>query len=201
MILVEGKLISEALLQEQFLCNLNACKGACCWEGDYGAPLEEEELDTLKAIYPKVKPFLSPAGISIIEKEGPFTWYEEAEEFGTPLIQSGACAYMTFDDKGIAQCGIEQAYSAGEVDYKKPISCHLYPVRSHYNPKSDYEILNYDEWEICSAACELGAKEQMPVYRFVRDALIRKYGHSFWETLDELYWDQWGTEKNKGSKI
>lgn len=184
MLIIEDVLISDAVVEEQFICNLNACKGACCWEGDYGAPLEEEELIILKQIYKDVAPFLTEAGRQVIETEGVYTYFEDAEDYGTPLINGGACAYMTRDEQGVAQCGIEQAYRAGTTDFPKPVSCHLYPIR--ITPKSEHqmETMNYDRWDICSAACALGKEHQMPVYRFVKEALIRKYGEAFFEALD-----------------
>lgn len=184
MIIVQDKLVSDALVEERFVCNLQACKGACCWEGDAGAPLEEAELPVLDSIFEQVKPFLSPAGIQAIEKQGRYQWFEGNNEWGTPLIDNGPCAYMTLNGAGIAQCGIEQAYRAGVTDFQKPISCHLYPIRVEKNEEVGFEALNYHEWEICSAACELGRKEQVPVYRFLREAIIRKYGADFYEELD-----------------
>jgi hypothetical protein len=183
-LIVQDILISDDIIEEQFMCNLNACKGACCWEGDFGAPLEKAELETLDHIYPDVKPFLSPAGIQAIEKQGTYTYTKEANEYSTPLIDNGPCAYMTYDKNGVAQCGIEQAHNAGKVDFKKPISCHLYPIRVTSSADSGFQALNYDRWDICSAACELGKSQQMPVFRFVKDALIRKYGEAFYEELE-----------------
>lgn len=184
MIIVQDKLVSDDLVEEHFVCNLQACKGACCWEGDAGAPLDAAELPVLDAIFEKIKPFLSPAGIQAIEQQGKYQRYGEEEELGTPLINNGPCAYMTLNAAGIAQCGIEQAWRAGATDFQKPVSCHLYPIRVEKNEETGFEALNYHRWEICSAACELGEKEQVPVYRFVREAIIRKYGSDFYEELD-----------------
>lgn len=187
MLVVQGKIISDAVIEEQFMCNLEACKGACCWEGDYGAPLETSELDTLKQIYDRIKPYLSDKGISVIEKEGLFSYYTEAKEYGTPLIDNGACVYMTYDQQGVAQCGIEQAYNDGVINFKKPISCHLYPIRVTADDKTAFEALNYDRWDICSAACKKGAEHKMPVFRFAKAALIRKYGADFYKELEAAF--------------
>lgn len=185
MLMIGDLLISDDVVSEQFICNLDACKGACCWEGDYGAPLEQEELRTLERIYDDIRPFLSPAGQAVIESEGPYTYYEgDAREFGTPLINNGPCAYMTYDEHGVAQCGIERAHKAGATDFKKPISCHLYPIRVEHHEATGMEALNYDRWDICSAACTLGKKHQIPVYQFLKEALIRKYGEDFYHQLD-----------------
>jgi hypothetical protein len=184
MIIVQDILISDDVVEEQFVCNLSACKGACCWEGDAGAPLEAEELPILKAIYPKVKPYLSPAGIAAIEALGEYQLFEEANEYGTTLVDNGPCAYMSLNEFGIAQCGIERAWRDGVVDFRKPISCQLYPIRVAKNEASGFEALNYDRWDICSAACEKGKAERVPVYVFLQEAIIRKYGADFYDELD-----------------
>ncbi len=186
MLIIGDILVSDEVVKHNFICNLEACKGACCWEGDYGAPLEIPELDTLKSIYPQVRPFLSPAGIDTIEQQGTAVYNEDHETYATPLINGGPCAYMTTDEQGVAKCGIEQAYLAGVVPFKKPISCHLFPIRVSVSDIPGFEALNYDEWDICQAACTLGNKEQMPVYRFVREAIIRKYGQAFYDELDAV---------------
>ena len=184
MIIIQEKIVSDELVEEQFLCNLDACKGACCWEGDAGAPLENEELAILEDIQEAVAPFLSPAGLAAIQEEGIYTFDEEDDTFRTPLINNGPCAYMTLDQTGKAQCGIEKAWQEGKIDFRKPVSCHLYPVRITSNPKNGFEALNYDRWDICSAACEKGKQAQLPVYQFVKEALIRKYGEEFYDELD-----------------
>ncbi|MEM1320206.1 MAG: DUF3109 family protein [Bacteroidota bacterium] len=183
MLIIQDKLISRDIVEQHFVCQLSACKGACCWEGDYGAPLEEEELKILDSIYEEVKPFLTKEGIEVIEKEGTYTYYKKPQEFGTPLIANGACVYLTRDEEGISKCGIEEAYNAGHIDFKKPISCHLYPIRVSSNKAVNFEALNYDRWDICSAACSAGRRAQIPIYQFAREALIRKYGHDFYDEL------------------
>lgn len=200
MIIVQEKLVSDDLVDQYFVCNLNACKGACCWEGDYGAPLEEAELPVLDSIFENIKPFLSPAGIAAIEAQGKYVWIDEEGEWATVLVDNGPCAYMTLDAFGIAQCGIEKAWKAGAIDFQKPISCHLYPVRVEKNEKVGFEALNYDRWDICSAACELGKKEQVPVYQFVKDAIVRKYGREFYDELDgaAVFLKSKSQDKDKG---
>ena len=186
MLIVQDILISEDLVEVDFVCQLSACKGACCWEGDFGAPLEEAEKHTLSQEYEEIRPFLTDAGRACIEEAGLYTYYEEQEEYGTPLLENGACAYLTYDELGIAKCGIEKAWEAGATTFKKPISCHLYPVRVKSAKEVGFEALNYDKWDICSAACSHGKKLQVPVYQFVKDALIRKYGAVFYEELDQM---------------
>ena len=182
MLLIGSILVSDDIVSEQFACNLTACKGACCWEGEYGAPLEEEELAILEDIYPAVSPYLTEAGRAAIAAQGLYT--NNGDGHDTPLVDGGPCAYMTLDGTGTAQCGIEQAYNDGAIDWKKPISCHLYPIRVNKNPQTSFEALNYDVWDICSAACTKGARERIAVYEFAKPALIRKYGEEWYAELE-----------------
>lgn len=182
MIIIEDKLISDDIVQEAFVCDLNACKGACCWEGDLGAPLEAGEIEILADIYPRIKDFLLPEGRAAIDAQGTHVPGGEAGDYATPLVDNGPCAYMTRDALGIARCGIEQAWRAGVVDFPKPISCHLYPIRLDRLP--DYETLNYHRWEICSAACDQGERLKVPIYQFLKEPLIRRYGPEFFEALE-----------------
>ena len=183
MIMVQDIIVSEELVTEKFICDLHSCKGACCIEGDLGAPVEAEELKILAKIFDDIKPFLSSEGIHAIRQQGYFV-EEEPGEYSTPLLADEACAYRVIDELGIMSCGIEKAYLAGATDFKKPISCHLYPIRIVKDEKSNFEAINYDRWDICSAACTLGAKEKMPVYQFLKEPIIRKYGADFYEELD-----------------
>ena len=182
--MINDILVTDEVVEEQFMCNLNACKGACCWEGDFGAPLEKAELDILEHIYDQIKSFLTAKGRAVIEEEGAYVYYTEPKEYGTPLVENAACAYMTYSELGIAQCGIENAFRAGLTDFRKPVSCQLYPIRVKENPHSGLKVLEYDRWDICSAACTRGEQEKMPVYLFVKEALIRKYGEEFFSALE-----------------
>ena len=173
-------LVSEDILEKEFVCNLSACKGACCVDGDAGAPLLEEELNILKEIYPKVKPFLRKEGIEAIEKQGVYITGTDGE-LETPLIDNKDCAYVIFDKK-VALCGIEQAYNQGEISWKKPVSCHLYPVR--VKDFKEFQAVNYDIWDICDDACTLGKSLEVPVYKFVKEALIRKFGIDWYSELE-----------------
>lgn len=183
MIKVGEVLVSDDIKEKEFVCNLDKCKGACCVEGDYGAPLEESELKILEEIYPKVKPYLSEAGRKVVEKEGVYT-VDDDGEYCTPIIDGRECVYAIYDKKGILKCGIEQAYYDGKIAWKKPISCHLYPIR--VSSKKSFEALNYHKWHICSPACALGKELQVPVYRFLKEPLIRKYGQAWYEELVSL---------------
>ncbi|MFT5627598.1 MAG: hypothetical protein ACJA1H_000230 [Glaciecola sp.] len=176
-------IVSEDIIEKDFLCNLSACKGACCVDGDAGAPLDAEEVKILKEIYPKLKPFLRQEGIDVIEKQGTSVT-TALGEFETPLINGADCAYVIFDDKKTALCGIEEAYNQGEVSWKKPVSCHLYPIR--VKDYSEFSAVNYDKWEICDDACSLGKELGVPVYKFVKEALIRKFGEDWYMELEKV---------------
>lgn len=180
MIEIEKTLVSEEIFEEHFACDLAACKGACCVLGDAGAPLLEEELDILDEIYEDVKPFLNEAGIKALEAQGTFV-VEQDGDFTTPLVDGKECAYTVFDDKGVALCGIEKAWRAGAVKWKKPISCELYPIR--ITKLYEHEAVNYHRWNICAPACDCGAKLKLPVYKFLKEPLIRKYGKEYFEQL------------------
>lgn len=182
MIQIGKTIVSEELIEKEFVCNLSACKGACCIEGDAGAPVEEDEAVIMEEIYEKVKPFLRPEGIQAIEEQGT-TVIGEWGEIETPLVNGRECAYVTFKENGIASCGIEDAYNAGVIDFKKPISCHLYPVR--VKEYSSFSAVNYHQWDICDAACELGKSLEVPVYKFLKEALIRKFGEDWYKELEE----------------
>lgn len=180
MIVIDQTVISDDIKDKFFVCNLEKCKGACCVEGDLGAPLEEEELAELERVYDQVKPYLSKAGVAAIEKQGKYIRDYEGD-FSTPTIGDKECAYAIHDDRGILKCGIEQAYLDNKITFKKPISCHLYPIRiTRYD---DYEALNYDRWPICSPACSFGKELNVPLYKFLKDALIRKYGAEWYSNL------------------
>ena len=183
MYIIQDILVSTDVAKEQFACNLTACKGACCWEGDFGAPLEDDELAILEDIYPAVSPYLTEEGRAAIAEQGLYTRNEQFGGHDTTLVDNKACAYMTLNDQGMALCGIEQAHRDGKIEWKKPISCHLYPIRVKSNPVTGFEALNYDVWEICSAACTKGEKEKIRVFEFAKPALIRKYGEAWYEEL------------------
>lgn len=178
---IEKTLVSENLIEKQFLCNLSACKGACCVQGEAGAPVGDDERKILERIYPIVKPLLRRKGQETIEQQGTYIKNHEGE-FETPLIEGGECAYVIFDDKNTALCGIEKAYNKGLIDFKKPISCHLYPVR--IQEFSEFMAVNYSHWDICDDACALGKSLGLPVYKFLKEALIRKFGETWYEELD-----------------
>lgn len=183
MFIVGKVLVSEDLISECFICDLNACKGACCVLGDGGAPLEQDEKSLLDMEFNQIKPFLQEDGIAVIEREGTGIMDEDGD-LVTPLVDQKQCAYAIIKKDGSATCGIERAWLEGKTTLRKPVSCHIYPIR--IAKLKDYEALNYHRWDICHAACNLGNKNKMPVYRFLKDSLVRKYGATWYEELEMI---------------
>jgi hypothetical protein len=180
MIEIGHALVSLDVLQEKFCCNLAACKGSCCVLGDAGAPLTIEEAGDLEDYLDELSPYISAEGLLSIIELGSFVQDVDGE-IVTPLISQKECAYTFFRD-GIAFCAIEQAYLEDAVPFHKPVSCHLYPIR--IKSYGDFDAVNYDRWDICNPAREETSHNGLPVYLFVRDALIRKYGEEWFEQLD-----------------
>lgn len=184
MIAIDNILVSDEVINEQFLCDLDKCKGACCVDGDAGAPLQKDELDKINQVYDKVLPYLNAESINELNRQGRYVY---DKEFGwvTPTIQSKICVYGIIDQKGIVKCGIEQAYLDGKVKWKKPISCHLFPIITKESKHTATVYVNYEPREDhCKAACALGKKVKLPVYVFLKEALLRKFGKKFYAALE-----------------
>jgi hypothetical protein len=193
-IAIENVLISDEIVESQFVCDLDKCKGGCCEDGDAGAPLTKEELDFVNSNYEKVKPYMTSEGIAVTEKTGR---YEYDREFGwvTPTVGGKICAYGIRNKQGVIMCAFEQAFNDGKTDWKKPISCHLYPIK--IKKTKEYEMLNYEPREgMCSPACVLGKKLKVPTYIFLKDALIRKYGEDFYGVLEQVAEEYFNNRKN-----
>jgi len=178
---IHDKIISTQIFDRKFVCDLNACKGACCIKGDAGAPLDEEEANILEENIEKIKPFMRKEGIEEVNKTGVF-YIDQENDMATTLVNEQECAFVFFDEKGITKCAIEKAQSEGAIDFKKPLSCHLYPIR--VKKFNDFTALNYNHWDICEPACSCGDKFNVPVYKFLREPLIRAFGDSFYEELE-----------------
>ena len=187
MYIVDDVMVSSEIFSVKFHCNLQKCKGACCWEGDFGAPVSKQEEGILDDIIPVLLPTMSQSSQDVIQEQGAYVKSPYHQDKVTPLLEDASCVYLVKDEDGVSRCGIEQAYEKKLVSFKKPVSCHLYPIRVTKNDLTGYEALNYDEWEICSDACALGEQKGMPVFRFVKDALIRKYGAEFYDQLEGIY--------------
>ncbi len=184
MIEIDNVLLSDEIVKEQFVCDLAKCKGGCCEDGDAGAPLTGKETDILNEIFETVKPYLTPEGIAEIERKGRY-YYDTRFGWVTPTINEGICAYGFRDAQGIIKCGIEQAYLDGKTGWKKPISCHLYPIK--IKKTKTYELVNYEPRDtLCKPACKLGKTLKVPVYVFLKEAIIRQYGEDFYGVLEQV---------------
>lgn len=179
MIQIGDTVVSEELLKRRFVCNLDACKGACCIEGDAGAPLNEDELEELDQVFEVVKPYLSDKSIAALEED--LYTVDPDGDFVTQLVDGKECAFVFFDENNISKCAIEQAYLDGKTTFKKPISCHLFPVR--LTKYKSFTAVNYAYWHICDDACELGEKLGVKTYEFLREPLVRKFGEEWFNEL------------------
>jgi len=182
MIIIDNTSISDDLYLVKFCCHLQRCRGACCVAGDAGAPLEEDEISALEDELENIKPFMTEQGIQTIKETGVFD-YDIHAKFVTPLVHDGECAYAIFEN-GSAYCAIEKAYYAGKTTFLKPVSCHLYPVR--ITKYETFDAVNYEKWNICKPALKLGNREGIPLYKFLKKALIRKFGQDWYKELESL---------------
>ena len=187
MLIIDNILVSDEVIEKKFVCDLSKCKGGCCEDGDAGAPLDKSELDLVVQYYETIKPFLSESSVSEIEKKGMYTY---DREFGwvTPTLPSDreVCVYGIREADGMIKCAFEQAFYAGLIPWKKPVSCHLYPVIANKGKRGAHDTMNYEPREkLCNPACALGKKLEVPVYEFLKEPIIRKYGESFYEALDQ----------------
>lgn len=179
MIVIDNTVISDDIADNFFVCDLQKCKGACCVEGDLGAPLEDNELKIMEDVYEHVEPYMSEEGKKAVGEQG--YYIEDWEgDYSTPTINGKECAYAIWEN-GFLKCAIEKAWMEKKIDFKKPISCHLYPARiSKYD---HYDAINYDRWHICSDACHHGRELGVPLYKFLQESLIRKYGEAWYKEL------------------
>lgn len=183
MIEIDGKVINTEIFRRRFICDISKCKGTCCYDGDSGAPLEEDELEKLTEVYPTVKPYLSDEENEEIAKQG--LWVTDRDgDLVTPIIRGCECVYTNREEDGTWSCAIEKAYREGKTKWRKPISCYLYPIRVSKTRK--YETLNFHEWEVCRPAVELGEKVGTPAYKFLKEPIIAKYGEEFYNELEQV---------------
>jgi hypothetical protein len=176
------KIISTQIFDKKFVCDLNSCKGACCVEGDAGAPLTWEEVEIIRENLEKIKPFMRQEGIEIIAKSDVF-YLDEEDQPVTSLVNQKECVFVQFEN-GIAKCSIEQAHKEGSLSFKKPISCHLYPIR--LKKFNEYTAMNYEEWDVCKPACNCGEQLNVPVFKFLKEPLIRAFGEEFYSELEQV---------------
>jgi hypothetical protein len=181
---IENHLISTEIFDQKFVCDLQACKGACCVEGDSGAPLSNAEEELLKTHFEKIAPFMSEEGIEAVKTNG-VSYQDQDGDIVTTLINGQDCAFVFRDEKGIAKCSIEKAHREKKIDFNKPISCHLYPIR--IKKFGDFTAINYKKWKICEPACHCGEKLNISVYRFLKEPLIRAFGETFFKELELVH--------------
>lgn len=191
MIQIDDTLVSLDLLECPFICDLGQCKGECCVEGDSGAPLEDEEVEELEKVLPVIWDDLSPEAREIIEKQG-VAYVDSDGDLVTSIVDGKNCVFTCYDEDGTCHCAIEKAYRQGKVSYYKPVSCHLYPVRVAKYPS--YRAVNYDRWTVCKAAILLGQKENVPVYKFLKEPLIRKFGEEWYQQLEKVA-EEWENQR------
>lgn len=194
MIAIDKVLVSDDVVEAKFVCDLHKCKGGCCEDGDAGAPLQKDEMKIIEENLEVVKEYMTPEGLAEINKTGKFVY---DVEFGwvTPTINNAICAYGFRDSHGIIKCAFEAAYYDGKIKWKKPISCHLYPIT--IRQAKDYTMVNYEPREVlCKPACALGKKVKIPVYQFLKEALERKFGTEFYETLHKVAQDHFEAKEH-----
>ena len=183
MVQIDDVVVSLDVFREKFICNLDACKGQCCIEGDAGAPLEEEEVAEVEKVLPGIWDQLSPQAREIIDRQG-VCYTDQDGDLVTSIVNGKDCVFTCYDEKGCCYCAIEKAYRDGKVDFYKPVSCHLYPIRvGNYGP---YKAVNYHRWDVCKAAVILGQKENVPVYKFLKEPLIRKFGEAWYNEMESV---------------
>ena len=185
MISIDKTILSDELFEEKFVCDLHACKGECCISGESGAPLDLDELPLIEGIVEKVKPYLNKKGLKAIEKYGPYVLDSDGDYTTTLVGKEKECAFVVFDENNWAKCAIEMAHKDGVIDWQKPLSCHLYPIR--ITPHKNHDALNYHRWNICKDACACGLKLNVPVYKFLQTPLTRKYGKTWFKKVEKAY--------------
>jgi len=182
MIQIQNTLLSDDIFEEQFICYLCKCKGECCVEGESGAPITKEEFREIEGILSEIWNDLSPKAQEVINRQGiAYTDYDG--ELVTSLVNGKECVFTYFDADGICKCAIDNAYREGRISVRKPVSCHLYPIR--LTEYSDFTAVNYHRWSICEPAVRLGRKEGIPLYRFLREPLTRKFGEEWYNEVCE----------------
>lgn len=180
MLIVDNCIISEDVVDRCFACPLNCCKGQCCVDGDAGAPVDDDEVPILESILPQVEPYLDPRGLAAIKEQG-VAVYDDAFGYTTPLVDDKECAYVAWGPDGTAFCAIEQAFRDGKIDFKKPISCHLYPLR--LDNFGEFIAVNYHRWDICQCAVEEGRRTGIPLYKYLKEPLVRRFGQEWYDEL------------------
>ena len=179
MLIVEDCIISDNLAEVKFCCDLAECRGACCVEGDSGAPLDSDEIPVLESLFPTVRQYMSDGGIRAVAEYGTSVVDSDGQPC-TPLVEGRECAYAVVED-AVTLCAIEKAWRDGKTDFRKPVSCHLYPVR--IEDYGEFKAVNYHEWEICRCAVRKGRRDGEPLYRYLEEPLVRRFGQEWYDEL------------------
>ena len=178
---IDDTLVSTDCLTEKFCCDLQACKGICCVEGDAGAPVELDEVAAMEAALPAVWPLLSASAQAVIDRQG-VVYTDEEGDLVTSIVNGKDCVFTCYDEKGHCLCAFEKAFREGKTSFYKPLSCHLYPIR--LKKIGDGVALNYHRWEVCRMAVEKGRQLGLPVYRFLKEPLVRRFGEAWYAELE-----------------
>ena len=182
MVEVNGVVVSFDVFKERFLCALEGCNGACCIEGDAGAPITPDEVKEVEALLPEIWDELLPEAREVIERQG-ISYHDPSGELVTSIVNGKNCVFTCYDERGCCYCAIERAYRQGRVPFYKPISCHLYPIRVTQFRNGSYG-LNYHRWAVCRDAVECGKKLGVPVYKALKEPIIRRFGEEFYKALE-----------------
>ena len=181
MIQIDNAIVSFDLFDQYFLCDLKSSKGACCVEGRSGAPLNDEEAMQLEMYYSDFEQFMLEESKQEAEKQG-YSVVDRDGDLVTPLLKGRECIYTYIDEQGVTKCAIERAYFEGFIPFRKPISCHLYPIRiTEYD---DFDAVNYQQIDICKSGRTCGRAAKLPLYQFLKEPLIRKYGEEWYKDLE-----------------
>ena len=183
MIEIDGKIVSTDILTTPFACDISICKGQCCIDGDSGAPLDIDEVDALEEEYENYRPYMTAEGIAAVEEQG-FMVVDIEGDYTTPLVNNAECAYAFRNAEGVTLCAIEAAYWDGKCAFRKPVSCHLYPIRLVEFSNGSVG-LNYHRWNICSSACECGKRIGLPMYKALKEPITRRFGEEFYTALEQ----------------
>ena len=187
MFLIQNTLISLDVLEKEFCCDLDTCRGCCCIEGDAGCPVTDEELQQIEQLLPLLLPEMTKEAREVVAKQG-ISYLDPSGERVTSIVNDKDCIFARTDHNGWCYCLIEKAYNAGKIGFKKPISCHLYPIR--LTKVGNYTGVEYHRWDICHCARQLGKKKHIPLYQFLREPLIRRFGEAWYAEL-ELTANEW----------
>jgi len=182
MIQIQDTILSNDIFEEHFICDLCKCKGQCCVEGESGAPITLEERAQIESILPEILDDLSPAAREVIDEQG-ISYVDYDGELVTSLVKGRECVFAYYDEHGICKCAIDTAYREGRIPVQKPISCHLYPIR--LNEYDQFTAVNYHRWSVCQPAVKKGRAEGLPLFRFLKEPLIRKFGEEWYREVCE----------------